>query len=168
MTGGDGQDGAWVILDADGRYLEASARALEILGVTLDELRSASPATFSAEPPDPDRSAAFRGAWEAAGRPGITGETTIVRPDRTRLRVRFAITSRSDDGYDAVFEPVPGSVGRPAEVRTVGDVIAAWRTAERRLEALEPGTTEWLEAQEEVAWLRDRHAAAFSERLGEV
>jgi hypothetical protein len=46
----------------------------------------------------------------------------------------------------------------------VGDVLAAWREAERRLESLEPGTQEWLDAQDEVSWLRERHATVFRQR----
>ena len=157
-------DGALVIIDADGRYVDANPRALEILGVTLDELLVASPATFSTEPPDPEGAVAFREAWEAAGRPDVTGETTVARPDGERLRVRFAITPRSDGWYAAAFEPVGGALDGPSQLRTVGDVLAAWRAAERRLESVEPGCPEWLALQEEVAWLQRRHATIFREK----
>ena len=160
-------DGAVVIIDADGHYLDGDPRALEILGVTLDELRSASSETFASEPADPSQAAAFRTAWEDAGRPDITGETTARRPDGTRVRIRFAISPRADGTYTAFFEPVAGAVSQPATVRTVGAVLTAWRAAERRLESLELGTPEWHEAIGEVEWLRQAYAAAFDERHAE-
>jgi PAS domain S-box-containing protein len=157
-------DGALVIIDAEGRYVDGNAAALEILGVTLDELRSASSATFAAGPVDPEQAGAFRVAWEAAGRPDITGETTVRRPDGDLARVRFAITLRADDTYAAAFERISGPASGPVALRTMGAVLAAWRAAERRLESLEPGSQEWTEAQDEVAWLRDQHATVFRQQ----
>ena len=156
-------DGALIIIDAEGRYLDGNARALEILGVTLEELRAASGTTFAVEPPDPAQSQAFRVAWEAQGRPDITGESSIRRPDGKEVRVRFAINARADGTYAAALEPVPANPGGAASVRTVGAILAAWRAAERRLETLAPGSNEWMAAQEEVAWLREQHATVFRE-----
>jgi PAS domain-containing protein len=159
-------DGAQVIVDAEGRCLEANAPALEMLGVTLDELRAAPPGMFSSEPPDPEAAVAFRAAWEAAGRPDVTGETTLVRPDGTATRVRFAIRPQADGRYVAVFEPIARPLDDESQLRTVGAVLAAWRAAERRLESLERGSPEWLAVQEEVEWLQRRHATAFEEERG--
>ncbi len=156
---------ALVIIDAVGRYLEGNVRALEILGVSLDQLQESTGATFATAPPDPEQAEAFRVAWEHAGRPDITGETSVRRPDGRLVRVRFAITPRADGTYAAPFEPIAGSHADPVALHTVGDVLTAWRSAERRLESLEPGSPEWEAAQEEVAWLRDRHATAFRERV---
>jgi PAS domain S-box-containing protein len=156
--------GALIIIDAEGRYVEGNVRALEILGVSLDQLRESTGAAFATAPADPDQAEAFRAAWEQAGRPDITGATTIRRPDGTLVRVRFAITPRADGTYAAAFEPVAGSHADPVALHTVGDVLAAWRAAERRLESLEPGSPEWAAAQDEVAWLRDRHATVFRQR----
>lgn len=158
---------ALVIIDAEGRYLEGNRRALEILGVSLDQLRASTGRTFASAPADPEQTDAFRVAWEQAGRPDITGETSVRRPDGGLVRVRFAITPRPDGTYAAAFEPVAGSPAEPAALRTVGDVLAAWRAAERRLETLQPGSPEWSAAQDEVAWLRDRHATIFRERARE-
>ena len=155
---------ALVIIDGDGRYIDGNDRALELLGVSLEELRSSTGATFADAPADEAQATAFRTAWEGAGRPDITGETTVRRPDGSRIRVRFAITPRADGTYAATFEVVGGSRSEPPTVRTIGDVITAWRAAERRLDTLEPGSSEWLAAQDEVAWLRERHATIFQEQ----
>jgi len=116
---------ALVIIDGDGRYIDGNVPALDILGVSLEELRAATSATFAEAPVDEAQSQAFREAWEAAGRPDITGETTVRRPDGSHVRVRFAITPRADGTYAATFQSVPDSPSHLVALRTIGAVISA-------------------------------------------
>lgn len=155
---------ASLTLDAAGRAVDASPEALEILGVTLEELLALPPGAFSSAPPDPEASAAFREEWERRGRPDLFGEGTIKRLDGTAIRVRFAITATADDRFEAVLEPIDRPVERSSAVFVGGDVIAAWREAERRLADLEPGSPEWLTVSDEIDRFRTTYQGLFARR----
>jgi len=160
---------AVVILGGDGRYLDANAEALDMLGVTLEQLLAATPSMFSAEPVDVDAGAALRREWERAGGPDLTGETTIRRPDGQLRHVRFVITRR-DAGFAAILEPAstaaPTQPAEPHILFTTGDVLAEWRAAERRLEAVPADSPEWQATQAQIASLRDRYQRLFAARRG--
>ncbi len=81
-----------MVLNADGTTADASPAALELLGLTIEELRALPPGALSAEPRDPDAQAAFREQWERQGSPDIGGEATVRRLDGTSIRVKFGIT----------------------------------------------------------------------------
>jgi PAS domain S-box-containing protein len=150
-----------IVVTADGRYSDANAAALELLGVTLDELRASSPGRFASEPSDPEADAAFRAQWEASGRPDVGGATTILRTDGTRARVKFAIRQMDDGSYTVLLTPVPDSPQAPTAVYTAGEVLAAWRAAERRLEALTEDASERHEILEDIAEFRRRYQLLF-------
>jgi PAS domain-containing protein len=62
-----------VMLDRDGRYLDADESALELLGVpSVDELRNTPPETFAAVPPDPIEQEAWRKAYFASRAEGVS------------------------------------------------------------------------------------------------
>ena len=71
---------ATMILNEDGTAADASPAALDILGVTLDQLRELPGGAFSANPPDPQADAAFRERWERQGSPEIGGEANDPTP----------------------------------------------------------------------------------------
>jgi hypothetical protein len=146
---------------ADGRLEDATPDALELLGVTLDELRELPPGAFSADAPDPEGDAAFRAEWESSGRPDVGGEGTLRRLDGSRVRVRFAITPSLDDRFVVVLEAVGGATEAPPIVFTGGEVIARWRAAERRLETLEEGSPEAASVQAEIDHLRGLYQGLF-------
>jgi PAS domain-containing protein len=152
---------ATMTLATDGRVLEASPDALDLLDIDLDELRSLPPGSFSPDPPDPEAEAAFRDEWEAQGRPDVMGEGTLQRLDGSKVRVRFAITPTEDGRFRAVFEPVDTPVGAPPRSFTAGEVLAAWRTAERRLMHLAEGSAEWAAATLEIEHFRAEYQAIF-------
>lgn len=160
------QEPAVVIVRVDGTYVDANAPALDLLGMTLDELRQAKPGQFSAAPQDADASAALREQWSSAGDPDLAGETTLLRPDGELRRVRFVITRRGDDEYAAILEPVPTSTAGETVVFTAGDVLAEWRAAERRLEAVPENSPEWQATHVRIAELRDRYQRLFEARRG--
>ena len=155
---------ATMILDTDGRVLEATLEALDLLGVTLQEVRSLPPGAFSADPPDPEADAAFRSTWEDAGRPDIGGTATLRRPDATLVRVRFAITARDDGRFLAVLDPVEAPVEAPPTVYTAGTILPSWRAAERRLAEVADGSDEWAAINAEIDQLRTRYQDLFRSR----
>jgi hypothetical protein len=155
---------ASLTIRADGRVEQATLEALELLGVTLAELRELPPGAFSPDPPDPEQDEAFRAEWEAQGRPDIAGQATIQRPNGTKARVRFAITPQDEDRFVAVLEEMPGTVEAPSVLYTGGEVLARWRAAERQLEALTPGSAEARSLEAEIDHLRGRYQGLFDRR----
>ena len=155
---------ATMLLDADGRTIDASPAALDILGVDLAELQAMPPGAFSPEPPDPDQSAAFQEAWQASGSPDIFGESTIVRPDGTQARIRFAIRPTDTGRYLVGLERASAPLESAPTVYTAGEILAAWRAAERRLVALPPGSPEQAAAEAEIASFRERYQRLFPAR----
>ncbi|HEY3522599.1 MAG TPA: PAS domain-containing protein [Candidatus Limnocylindrales bacterium] len=155
-----------MIVRADGTYVDANAPALDLLGMTLADLRAAKPGQFSAEPQDPAASAALLEQWASAGPSDLAGETTIVRPDGGLRRVRFVITRRNDDEYAVILDPLPRSATEETVVFTAGDVLAEWRAAERRLEAVPANSPEWQATRTQIDQLRDRYQRLFEARRG--
>jgi len=157
---------AALTLTVDGLVEGATPEALELLGVTLPELQALPSGAFSPEPPDPEADAAFREHWEAEGRPDIGGNATLQRLDGTKVRVRFVIRAVGGERVTAVLEPVEAPTEAPPAVYTAGEVLSAWRAAERRLETLTPQSTEWTRAAAEVDELRDRYQQLFQRLAG--
>jgi PAS domain S-box-containing protein len=154
-----------IIVSPDGRYSDANAAALELLGVTLDELRTSDPGRFAAEPAEPEADAAFREAWEASGRPDIGGATTIRRADGTQARVKFAIRQMEDGSYTVLLTPVPDAP-EPTTVYTAGSVLAAWRASERQLEELPADAPERMGIMADIEEFRERYQLLFRQGLG--
>jgi PAS domain S-box-containing protein len=151
---------AVIELDAAGRYTEANRAALELLGVSLEELRTSAPDRFALPPTIEGEGAALREQWETGGREPLVGTTGLRRPDGTTIRVTFfveAITS----GYRARIWQVEGVPEAPPSVFTVGDVLREWRAAERALAELAPGTPEWTRTASEIEMLRARYQELF-------
>ena len=157
---------ATITISADGRVEDANPAALTLLGVRLDELIALPQGAFSPDPPDPAADAAFRQQWEAGGRPDIGGQATIQRPDGSKVRVRFAITQVPGERFLAVLEPIAASVDAPPTMYTGGEVLAAWRAAERRLTALEPDSEEWADASQEIERFRVMYHDLFRQKAG--
>jgi PAS domain-containing protein len=145
---------ATIVLEKDGRYVDASPGALEILGLTLDQLRALPPGSLSDEEIDDAEREARRAAFAEAGASRAVGSATIKRPDGRRLRVSFLIAEQSDGRYLAHLRPVDDGPDRPTVTYTIGEVLAAWRAAERTLETLEPDSAEWAAVQAQIASFR--------------
>ena len=152
---------ATMILNEDGTAAEASPAALDILGVTLDQLRELPRGAFVATPSDPDAEAAFREQWERQGSPEIGGEATIRRRDGAQVRIKFAISPLGDGRYRAELIPVDGATDAPSTFYTAGEVLAEWREAERRLSTLPSGSPETELVQAEINTLRARYQELF-------
>ena len=161
MAAEDPGDGV-VDLDSSGRrYVAANATALEILGVTLEELLDSDPDRFSVTARDPDAQAALSSQWERQGRDPVVGGTPLRRADGQVIRVTYAIEA-TRTGYRARFRPVEGPVRAPTTMYTVGEVLRQWREAERRLTTLLPSSPEWADVEAEISVLRDRYQELFA------
>jgi PAS domain-containing protein len=151
---------ALISLDAQGRYIGANKPALELFGVTLAELRAASPDQFAIRPTDPSEQAALRQAWESTGSRPLVGTAGLKRADGTTIRISYAIeTARA--GYRARLWQIKGSPEAPPSVFSVGSVLREWRAAERNLSELVPGTPEWRRTLGEIELLRDTYHELF-------
>jgi PAS domain S-box-containing protein len=150
-----------MILNADGSTADANREALDMLGITHDELVGLRPGAFSPEPPDAEADAAFREEWQRQGTPDIGGEATLRRLDGSSVRVKFGITPIEEGRFVAVLEPVGAPTDAAPVVYTAGQVLAEWRAAERRLDAIPEGTAEWRAVRHDIDVFRRRYQAMF-------
>ena len=150
-----------LILNADGSTADANDAALELLRLTLDELRALPPGALSPEPPDPVAGEAFREQWEREGSPDVGGEGTIRRLDGSEVRVKFGVTPTDDGRFVAILEEVSSPVEAPQVLYTAGQVLAHWRAAERRLAEIPEGSAEWQAVMREIETFRSRYHALF-------
>ena len=147
---------ARILVGADSKVIEATDAALEILGLSLEELRALPPGGLSVEE-DRVGQEGFQDAWHEAGRSAIVGAGTIRLIDGRLIRVRYLIDPRPDATFEVIVERSPESVGAPPRAYTVGSVLSAWRTAERRLAELEPDSPESVAAQAEIEHFRTEY-----------
>jgi PAS domain-containing protein len=159
---------AVLMLDAEGRYVDADERALELLGVgSVEELRATPPNAFQATPPDPEGEAAFRAAFLDAPFQGLIGEGAVKRLDGELVRVRTAIVLERDGGYRVLLYPVERPTSNLApRMYKIADVLAEWRMAERRLVEIDPGTDEGRRIAAEVDQLREQYQVLFQRSSG--
>jgi PAS domain S-box-containing protein len=159
----EASDEAEFVVGIDGRVEDANDVALRLLGVTIDELRTAPPGTFSV-PTDPDEQAALRQAWLDERATGAVGESAVRRADGQTIRVKYISGVRPDARYVVAMRPVEGA-GTPTTIlSTASHALAAWRAAERRLEVLEPGGPDWRQAEADVASFREQYRRLFDAR----
>jgi PAS domain-containing protein len=111
---------ATVLINADGTYADASGAALELLGVTIEELRAAGRGAFAVEPVSPEASAAIESAWNRSGAQDAVGHATVKRPDRATVRVRYLLTSQPDGRYLIAIQPIGESASQPSTLYTIG------------------------------------------------
>jgi PAS domain-containing protein len=152
---------AVISLDALGRYLDANAAALELLGVSLAELRASAPDRFTMRPATDAEQAALRSQWSKDGAPPLVGTAGLRRADGTTIRVAYAIEP-GDPGFRARLWRVDGSPHAPSTLFTIGQVLREWRSAERKLAELVPGSADWARTLSEIEMLRGRYQELFS------
>ena len=151
---------AVISLDAAGHYIGANKTALELLGVTLAELRAASSNRFAILPANGAEQVALRAAWEARGSPALVGTAGLKRADGAMIRVSYAIQA-TGSGFRARLRQVEGSPEAPPSMFSVGAVLGEWRAAERHLAELRPGSRDWARTRGEIEMLRDRYRELF-------
>ena len=155
---------AAVMLDREGRYLDADEAALELLGVgTVEEFRAMSPAMFAAVPPDPAEQEAWRKAYFASRADGVLVEGAFRRTDGELVRIRTAILEEPDGRFRALFYPIERPTSNlTAKVYRIGDVLAEWRAAERQLADVDLASDEGRALQDEVELLREQYKQLVS------
>ena len=151
---------AVITLDAAGRYVDANAAALDLLGVSLAELLTSAPDRFAIQPTTEAEQAALRSQWETGGSHPMVGTAGLRRPDGTTIRVTYAIEAAAT-GFRARMWRTEGAPEAPSSVFTVSDVLREWRAAERELAELSPGTPEWARTLSEIDLLRGRYQKLF-------
>jgi PAS domain-containing protein len=144
---------ARILVSADSRVIDATDAALEIVGLTIEELRDLPPGGLSVEE-DRSGSADFQAAWAETGRGPILGAGTIRLLDGRLIRVRYLITPQEDGTYEVILERSDEPVTEPARAYTLGAVLSKWRAAERELGELAPGGPEWTTVQAEIDHFR--------------
>jgi PAS domain-containing protein len=157
----NGAGEAVLSLDTTGRYVDANNSALQLLGVTLAELRASSPDRFAIRPSNVAEQAALRAEWESAGSRPLVGTTGMKRADGTPIRVSYAIETL-DSGFRARLWQIEGAPEAPPSVFSVGSVLREWRAAERTLAELTPGTPEWRRTAADIELLRDKYHELFT------
>ncbi len=154
---------ARIVVDAESRVVSATPAALELLGLSLDQLRDLPTGSLSLEQ-DRDASAGFAAAWEGGGRAPVVGAGTIRLLDGSLVRLRYSVWAQDDGSVEVVFERSQESVSEPPRAYAIGKVLSAWRAAQRQLEALEPGSREWREAEAEDRYFRAEYRRLSNQR----
>ena len=159
---------AVVQLDAAGRYVDANPTALDLLGVaSVDVLRATPPDAFAVNPTDTDEQAAFREAYGSSAARGLLIESAFRRTDGELVRARTAILPDDVGGFRAIVHPIE----RPTtdlswRVYTIADVLAEWRSAERRLVTLDDASDEAAGVRQQIDQLREQYQRMFSRSAG--
>ena len=151
---------AMITLDTAWRYVDASPTALELLGVTLAELRSSERDRFALRADGDAEETAMRARWEAGGAQPLAGTTGLRRADGTAIRVSYTL-ERIDTGFRTRIWEVEGAPEAPSTVLSVGDVLREWRAAERALAELAPGSPELARMLNEIGLLRSQYQQLF-------
>ena len=139
---------AYVIADGDGACVDATERALELLGTDRDTLRLLRVGDLS-KPETPDTlTRQLVACYEQVGT-WLTGQCEILRPDGSTLPVRFGTIRLRSGVLAARFEPLVFGPDR----RGPRDALDAWRTQELAIAATASGTREHLFAELEALWL---------------
>ena len=159
------QRDARILIAADMTITEATPEALRILDMTFDQLRALPPGGLSLER-DHEASKGFEAAWNEAGRNPVIGSGTIRLLDGRLVRIQYFIVPQSDGGFEIVFDGVTESVDAPSRMYAVGDILAAWRAAERTLTELDPDSVEWAAAQASIAHFRDEYRRLVTDKGG--
>ena len=151
---------AVITIDKAGHYVDANDAALELLGVTLSELRTSAPDRFAIRPTVQAEQTELRDQWETGGEQPLVGTAGIRRADGTTIRISYAIEA-TEAGFGVRLQRVEGSPEAPPSLFTVGRVLHEWRAAERVLAELAPGSPEWARIQGEVEMLRGQYHQLF-------
>ncbi len=160
---------ARVLIASDGAYLDADQLALDLLGVTLETLRMHHVGDFTV----PELREPSQASWQHLAATGQTDflidETYLLRPDGTAtvVKVHPVMSGEQAGTWWARFEVIPAPRGTVLSLARPQQVLGAWRAAERRAAALQPGTPERDAAERTATGLGALYRAALDLRLQE-
>jgi hypothetical protein len=159
------QRDARILIAADQSIADATPEALRLLEMNFDQLRSLPPGGLSLER-DRAESKDFESAWNDAGRNPVIGSGTIRLLDGRLIRIQYFIVPQLDGGFEIVFDVVDEPLDAPSRMYAVGDILAAWRAAERTLAQLDPESNEWAAAQAAIAHFRGEYRRLVTDKGG--
>ena len=151
---------ATITIDAAGRFVDANEAALELLGVSLVALLTSPPERFTIRPTIEVDQSGSHGEWTTGGAQPRVGTAGLRRGDGTTIRVAYAIEP-AGSGFRARLWPAEDAPPTATSGRMVGDVLREWRSAERELAEMVPGTPEWLRTLSRIEALRGRYQEVF-------
>ena len=127
--------GGRLVADRQGRYVDADDVALELLGLTLEELRSLRVGDLSGPHAELARTVWRRLA--ATGEDMSSGEGTLYLPNGSEIRVRYLRIAAMQSGeYELELEPIRATdAGRPPSADRTSEILREWRVAEREAAA---------------------------------
>jgi PAS domain-containing protein len=140
-----------LVADRQGRYIDADEGALELLGLTLDELRSKRVGAFSG--PHAELAATVWRRMAATGQDMSSGEGDLYLPNGSQVHVRYLrIAALANDAYELIFEPTESTAtGRSPVADRPSTILREWRVAEREAEAAATSTGPGAMSAPEVA-----------------
>jgi PAS domain-containing protein len=123
-----------LVADRQGRYVDADAAALELLGLTLEELRSLRVGDLSGPHAEMARTVWRRMA--ATGEDMSSGEGTLYLPNGAEIRVKYVRIKALPTGeYELLLEPIAArqtaQFDRPPTSDRPSTILKEWRSAER-------------------------------------
>jgi PAS domain-containing protein len=118
-----------LVVTMEGAYVDADETALELLGLTIDELRTHRIGDFAGPHADVARAVWHR--YASARRPLPTGEASIHPPGRPAVRVRYDAVAPQEDGRYILDFMVLAVGDGPPVVDDLHAVLEEWRASER-------------------------------------
>ena len=147
---------ARLVADRQGRYLDADAAALQLLDLTLDQVRSMRVGDLSGPHAEMARTVWRRLA--ATGQDMSSGEGTLYLPNGSEVRVRYLrIAAQADGTYELDLEPIAAAKAhRPPTADRTSTILREWRVAEREAAAAASGGPGAMAAPEEATDAADK------------
>ena len=161
MVESDAHPSAFLELDDDGRYLDASDDVLAAFGMPIEELRQHRVGDFAPPGLGPIHRALF--LWVARqGRDFGGGSSAIVGRDGRSTPVRVTRIARQGDRHRVEVEL--GAAEAPGvHSDAIPAVLEAWRRAERQVEHAET-TPDWELARQAADAIREVYHTVASEK----
>ena len=124
-----------LVADRQGRYVDGDDAALELLGLTLEELRAMRVGDMSGPHAEMARTVWRRLA--ATGKDMSSGEGTLYLPNGSEIRVRYLrIAAMQNGDYELELEPIRATdADRPPSADRTDTILREWRVAEREAAA---------------------------------
>lgn len=144
---------ARVRVSADGRYLEANQEALELLGVTQEELDDLDVSAFT----PPEYRDVMLEAWRVRVESGpirLTGTATIYPRNGQPVGVEYDSARQPDGTYLSTFTPIDRLPAPSSFVSLLALMLKAMREAEHQLESLPDDSPDRPRLEADISGLR--------------